>query len=137
MLFAGQTEYCLSNIANFRKDPLQGWNIPGHPRVEHQSSSSVMRHCNHEKAPLASPLKASSRSNRFWVHKKALANSRACLYICRVGRIRAWVISRWSSHVSLSALVAGRCCSQKLEAVVSFFSFGTHTSRENTYTEDC
>lgn len=36
--------------------------LPGHPRVEHQSSSSPIRHCNHEKAPPASPVNASSRS---------------------------------------------------------------------------
>lgn len=35
---------------------------PGQPRVKHQSSSSMTKHCSHEKAPLASPLKTSSRS---------------------------------------------------------------------------
>jgi len=43
------------------------WNIPGQPFVWHQTSSSLMKHCNQRKALRASPENASSRSSDFEV----------------------------------------------------------------------
>jgi hypothetical protein len=51
--------------------------IPGQPRVQHQSSSSVMKHCRQMNAPRASPEKANSKSSGARVQSAASANVEA------------------------------------------------------------
>jgi hypothetical protein len=66
----------------------------GHPRVRHQSCSSVMKHCRPMNALRASPAKASSRSDERCVQSAALASADAREKRATTGMMRAWRISR-------------------------------------------
>lgn len=89
--------------------------LPGHPLVRHQSSSSITKHCSQENAPLASPLKTSSRSKTCRFPRSAFATRTAWRWISSTGRMRAYVMSRWRSQASLSSRQSWQCWSQKLQ----------------------
>lgn len=89
-------------------------NIPGHPFVLHQSSSSSTKHCRHKNAPRASPANANSRSSLLWVHNAASASAEARLKSSSTGITSACSRSRCRTHVSLVCVSHFSCCSQKL-----------------------
>lgn len=82
--------------------------------MAHHSSSSMMKHCSHAKAPRASPRKASSRSKVLRVRSSDSPSRTAWRYISRMGRIKACVMSRWRSQVASSAAEAGWWMGQNL-----------------------
>jgi hypothetical protein len=74
-------------------------NSPGHPLVQHHSSSSPKKHCSHTNAPRASPENASSKSAFLVVQSAACASDAARRKSCTTGMVSAWRRSRWRSHV--------------------------------------
>ena len=90
----------------------------GHPDVTHHSHSSLIKHCSHEKAPRAAPLKASSRSvvafRPCWCCKIERARCEACWRICNSGRSMEWIIVQWSKQSDCIEAERELCWEQKL-----------------------
>lgn len=102
-------------IAHRLSVPMVCGDIPGHPAVQHHSSSSLTKHCIQTNALLASPKNASSKSAFLLVQSVACASDAARRKSCTTGMVSACRRSRWRSHVSLvSASLVEAWKAQKL-----------------------
>jgi len=90
----------------------------GHPRVRHQSASSVMKHWRPMNALRDSPEKASSRSEARCVQSAAEASVDAREKRVTTGMMRAWSMSRWRRYVCFAWGEHCECVAQKLPCLL-------------------